>query len=244
MKPTVLLLLLLSFGCQRDTGQTQNTPPSATSSSALSTDEFNDFQKPKIPAAIQKKISSRNSSQRRTSPYPCKVPPTATVPSNDAFKWNAIMTKKVLFVCLGNICRSPAAEGVFSAMVKKTDFGNSVYVDSAGTAAYHTGERADSRMISHAAKRGYDLTSIARKFTRDDFEEFDFIVVMDRQNYRDVLSLAENDTHRQKVSIMTDYLEGIDASEVPDPYYQGARGFEYVLDIIENASQNLLKKIT
>ena len=152
-------------------------------------------------------------------------------------------SKKVLFVCLGNICRSPAAEGVFSSLVKKANLDNLIYVDSAGTAAYHTGERADSRMISHASKRGYDLNSIARKFIQEDFDKFDFIITMDKQNHRDVLSLTKNDAHRQKVSLMTDYLKGMDASEVPDPYYQGASGFEYVLDIIENASHNLLTKI-
>ena len=152
--------------------------------------------------------------------------------------------KKVLFVCLGNICRSPAAEGVFASLVKKAGLNESIYVDSAGTAAYHTGERADSRMINHAAKRGYNLTSIARKFVQEDFNKFDFIIVMDKQNYQDVIHLAKNDAHRQKVSLMTDHLKGMDAPEVPDPYYQGASGFEYVLDIIENASHNLLKEIT
>ena len=148
-----------------------------------------------------------------------------------------------MFVCLGNICRSPAAEGVFKSLVKSRGLSDTILVDSAGTSSYHEGEPADARMREHARKRGYNLGSLARGFVQKDFDDFDFIVVMDHNNYRDVMNQARNDRDGKKVSMMTDFLESGNDSHVPDPYYQNAKGFEQVLDIIENASKGLLGKI-
>ena len=150
---------------------------------------------------------------------------------------------KVLFVCLGNICRSPAAEGVFRFLVEKEGLNHKIKVDSAGTSAYHIGEMADFRMRECASRRGYELTSLARRFTSKDFDDYDFIVVMDGHNHRDVLAMARDETDRRKVSRMTYYLEGMVASYVPDPYYKGEEGFGQVLDMIENASLGLLRNV-
>ena len=150
---------------------------------------------------------------------------------------------KVLFVCLGNICRSPAAEGVFKSLVKSRGLSQKIQVDSAGTSSYHEGEPADTRMREHAQKRGYRLESLARGFVQKDFDNYDFIVVMDHHNHRDITAQARNDKERGKVSLMTDYLDRGNNSYVPDPYHQDAEGFERVLDIVENASVGLLNKI-
>ncbi len=150
------------------------------------------------------------------------------------------MGKRILFVCLGNICRSPAAEGI---MEKKSE-GRSIEVDSAGTAGYHIGTLPDARMRSHASKRGYPLNSRARKFNPDvDFEKFDMIIAMDKENLRDLEMMDREKRYRGKLSLMTDYCQKIRADEVPDPYYEGPEGFEYVLDILEDACDGLLKKL-
>ncbi len=150
---------------------------------------------------------------------------------------------KVLFVCLGNICRSPAAEGVFKSLVNGRGLSQNIQVDSAGTSSYHQGERADARMREYARNRGYNLESLARGFVQEDFDNYDFIVVMDHHNYRDITARARNDKDRKKISLMTDYLEKRKESYVPDPYYRDAEGFEQVLDIIEDASLGLFNKI-
>ena len=150
------------------------------------------------------------------------------------------MGKRILFVCLGNICRSPAAEGI---MEKKAE-GRSIEIDSAGTAGYHIGSLPDARMRSHASKRGYPLNSRARKFNPDvDFEKFDMIIAMDKENLRDLEMMDREKRYRGKLSLMTDYCQKIKAGEVPDPYYEGPEGFEYVLDILEDACDGLLKKL-
>lgn len=147
---------------------------------------------------------------------------------------------KILFVCLGNICRSPAAEGVMKKLVKGLPF----EIDSAGTAGYHIGELPDTRMISHARKRGFDLTSRARKFDPlKDFESFDLIIAMDRNNLSDLKAMDRSNRFTSKLSLMTDYTLEMDANEVPDPYYGGPEGFEHVLDILEDACTGLLKKL-
>ena len=150
---------------------------------------------------------------------------------------------KVLFVCLGNICRSPTAEGIFSALVQKEGLESVIHVDSAGTSAHHVGEMADSRMRKHASKRGYELKSISRQFVKSDFKTFDRILVMDQSNLRNVLALASNESDKEKVKLFSDYLKILDFDHVPDPYYGGAQGFETVIDIVEEASENLLKEI-
>ena len=153
--------------------------------------------------------------------------------------------KQVLFVCLGNICRSPSAEAVFNAVIRKYGMEHQISCDSAGTAAYHEGEQADYRMKQFAHKRGYELTSISRPFNpRTDFDRFDYIVGMDRMNVRDLKAMARNESDQKKISLMTDYCTELNYESVPDPYYGGASGFELVLDILEDACEGLLKQIS
>ncbi|HTX17792.1 MAG TPA: low molecular weight protein-tyrosine-phosphatase [Bacteroidota bacterium] len=148
--------------------------------------------------------------------------------------------KKILFVCLGNICRSPAAEGV----MKKISRGMDLHVESAGTAGYHVGDLPDVRMRQHAARRGYTLESHARKFKPEiDFDRFDMIVAMDRDNLADLQRMDRDKRYRKKLSLMTEYCETMKVDEVPDPYYEGPEGFEYVLDILEDACEGLRKRI-
>jgi len=152
--------------------------------------------------------------------------------------------KKVLFVCLGNICRSPSAEGVFNAKIEQYGQLGQISCDSAGTAAYHEGEPADYRMRQFALKRGYNLTSISRPVNpRVDFDRFDLIVGMDRQNVRDLKAMARNEHDLKKISLMTDYCTDGNYDSVPDPYYGGAAGFELVLDILEDACDGLIRQI-
>ncbi len=151
--------------------------------------------------------------------------------------------KSILFVCLGNICRSPAAEGVMTTLLKKHGISD-VEIDSAGTSAYHEGDMADMRMQDHARRRGYELTSMARRFDpMDDFKKFDLILTMDQSNYNNVIRLAPQEELKAKVQRFTDWCEIHDVKEVPDPYSGGAQGFELVMDIIEDACQQILKKI-
>ncbi len=154
-----------------------------------------------------------------------------------------MIKKKVLFVCLGNICRSPAADGIFHELVKKENLQDSFFIDSAGTSAFHAGEKADPRMREAAAQRGYKLESISRQFVKDDFKEFDFIIAMDESNKRNMLKLASTDAERNKVSMMSDYCTTYEIREVPDPYYGNGDGFNYVIDILEDGCSELLKKI-
>lgn len=150
---------------------------------------------------------------------------------------------KVLFVCLGNICRSPSAEGVFTHIVDKSNLTDQFTIDSAGTAAYHTGERADHRMRKHALNRGIELTSRARQIDKSDLEEFDYILCMDRSNFRNVSALDSDKRYADKIKMMTDYAKELSYNEVPDPYYGGPQGFELVLDILEDSCEGLLEVI-
>jgi len=150
----------------------------------------------------------------------------------------------ILFVCLGNICRSPAAEAVFNAMIKKNGLEARVQCDSAGTAAYHVGEPADYRMRQFANNRGYQCTSISRQVNpKHDFEHFDYIMAMDRQNLNDLKAMARNESDRRKLFLMTDYADSGKYNSVPDPYYGGDAGFELVLDILEESCSGLIKKL-
>jgi protein-tyrosine phosphatase len=151
--------------------------------------------------------------------------------------------KQILFVCLGNICRSPAAEAVFNALIEKNGLENEISCDSVGIAAYHIGASADYRMRQFGLKRGYNLTSIARQFDTDDFDRFDYILGMDKQNVRDLKSMARNETDRKKIFMMTDFCIDKKYNSVPDPYFGGDAGFELVLDILEDACDGLLKKL-
>lgn len=150
---------------------------------------------------------------------------------------------KVLFVCLGNICRSSAAEGIFKKMIEEEKLGDKISADSAGTAGYHQGELPDPRMRSHGARRGYKFDSLSRKFHVSDFDQHDIIVAMDDNNYRDILRLSPDLDSDKKVCRMTDFLQHLEADHIPDPYYSGADGFELVLDLLEDGCRGLLEKI-
>ncbi len=156
------------------------------------------------------------------------------------------MKRKILFVCLGNICRSPSAEAVMNAYLRINYLDTEFECDSAGTGGWHAGDPADSRMKKHAIKRDYDLTSIARQFDpKNDFDEFDWILGMDQQNVSDLKSFSRNSDDLTKIKSMTAYCSRfVNYNSVPDPYYGGANGFELVLDILEDACEGLLKELT
>lgn len=152
--------------------------------------------------------------------------------------------KKILFVCMGNICRSPSAEAVFKGMVLREGLIEKFEIDSAGTGAWHEGEPADKRMKKHAVKRGYDLTSIARKFNPNtDFDRYELIVAMDDENVLALKNMARNEDDLKKIRKMTDYSREWNYDEVPDPYYGGEEGFELVLDLLEDACEGLLEEM-
>jgi low molecular weight protein-tyrosine phosphatase len=149
---------------------------------------------------------------------------------------------KVLFVCMGNICRSPTAEGVFRYMVEQLNVEHEILIDSAGTHAYHVGNQPDQRAQEAALRRNIDLSSQrARRVSSDDFTEFDFVIAMDESNKDDLLSICPSG-YEQRVHLFLDFAE-CDESEVPDPYYGQGRGFEIVLNLVEEASDGLLKHI-
>lgn len=151
--------------------------------------------------------------------------------------------KSILFVCMGNICRSPMAEGVFLHILKREHREHDFVVDSAGTHGYHVGELADSRMRMHAARRSYSLESRSRKFIRNDFEKFDLIIAMDDANFDDLCDMANTIDEKNKIVRMTDYCTRHQATHIPDPYYGGERGFEYVIDLLEDACENLFSQL-
>lgn len=152
--------------------------------------------------------------------------------------------KQLLFVCLGNICRSPSAEAVFNALIIKKGLANKLHCDSAGTKAYHAGDPADYRMNQVAQKRGYHLTSISRPVDpKTDFDRFDYILGMDRQNVQDLKGMARDENDRKKIMLITDFCTTKKYGSVPDPYYGGSAGFELVLDILEDACEGLIRKI-
>ena len=149
---------------------------------------------------------------------------------------------RVLFVCMGNICRSPTAEGVFRHHATEAGLLDSLEIDSAGTHAYHVGEPPDRRSQAAAERRGISLSGIAaRKVAADDFERFDLILAMDEDNYR-LLKDQSDPEHHGKIRLFLEYGKSPER-EVPDPYYGGTSGFERVLDLVEDASQGLLAVI-
>lgn len=147
---------------------------------------------------------------------------------------------RVLFVCLGNICRSPAANGVMQAIVDAHGDTTAWLIDSAGTGDYHTGDHPDHRMRVHARRRGYDLTHRARQVRESDFDDFDLIVPMDASNERRLMQLAPTPEAQDKIVPMAAWIDlSTRYDHVPDPYYEGAEGFELVLDMLENGCANL-----
>jgi len=150
--------------------------------------------------------------------------------------------KSVLFVCMGNICRSPTAEGVFRHFVEKEGLTSEIDIDSAGTHAYHVNEPADRRANAAAERRGYSLDGIrARRVDAADFERFDYIVAMDRDNLS-VLQSQSDEEHQEKIRLFLEFTSATE-DEVPDPYYGGSAGFERVLDLVEDASRGLLETL-
>lgn len=154
----------------------------------------------------------------------------------------------VLFVCMGNICRSPTAEAVFRQKVRQAGLEEFVEVDSAGTHAYHVGDPPDPRSTEHAARRGYDLTDLrGRQLSTYDAERFDYVIAMDRGNYNRIVrefgGAAAGDGQRAEVRMFLDFAPEVPEVEVPDPYMGGAQGFEQVLDLVEAASDGLLAEV-
>lgn len=154
------------------------------------------------------------------------------------------VTVRVCFVCLGNICRSPTAEGVFRHLVEQAELDGHFDIDSAGTAAYHVGEPPDRRSATAARARGIELGGRARQFRAADFERFDYVIAMDRSNHADLLELAPDEQARTKVLLLRAFdPEVSEASDVPDPYYGGVGGFDLVLDICVRGCRGLLDHV-
>ncbi len=150
---------------------------------------------------------------------------------------------KILFICMGNICRSPTAEAVFSAVLRTEGAGLEVQVDSAGTHGYHVGEPPDSRAVAAAKRRGYEMAHLrARRVEPADFERFDLLLAMDDDNLAFLQRIAPA-AEAGRARLLLDYAPGAGRREVPDPYYGGERGFEEVLDLVEEAARGLLDEL-
>lgn len=154
------------------------------------------------------------------------------------------MSTKLLFVCLGNICRSPSAEGIMNYLVAEAGLSHAISCDSAGTSAYHIGEPPDPRMTTAAKRRGIVLRGQGRQFERRDFEDFDLILAMDRDNYAALKALDREDRYADKLKLMCDFCQTYPDKEVPDPYYGGADGFNDVIDLLLDACGGLLHQLT
>lgn len=148
----------------------------------------------------------------------------------------------VVFVCLGNICRSPLAEGFFQDLVERTGLSDRIEIDSAGTSNYHIGELPDRRAREAARRRGVELVSRARQLKRADLDRFDYVIVMDSENRRDVEQLGGGKS-TARIQRLLDYADAYDVHDVPDPYYGGPEGFELVCDMVEHACARLLQHI-
>ena len=152
----------------------------------------------------------------------------------------------VLFVCLGNICRSPAAEAIFINLIEKKGLNDRFIVDSAGTGSWHIGKKADSRMRFSAKRRGLNILSIARQINTKDFENFHYILAMDNSNFRDIIDLKNKNYSSDFASIkkIQDFRSVFKDEEVPDPYFGGDEGFDHVLDILEDSLSGFLESIS
>ena len=150
------------------------------------------------------------------------------------------MTHRILFVCMGNICRSPAGEGILSSLIKQQERQHQFHIDSAGTIGFHAGKPADARMRQAASTRGYALTSQSRQIRANDLDEFDLVIAMDRDNLRDLVDLAGKP--QDHIQLLSEFLDESWPRDVPDPYYGGLEGFDYVLDMIEAACPKILAR--
>jgi protein-tyrosine phosphatase len=153
------------------------------------------------------------------------------------------MTYKLLFVCLGNICRSPAAENIMNYLIEQANLNDRIICDSAGTSSYHIGEPPDRRMSFAAQQRGIKMTGKARQFKKTDFERFDLILAMDKENYRDIIYHDPEGKYRDRVFLICDFASNRPEKEVPDPYYGGREGFDRVIDLLLNACEGLLGQV-
>jgi len=150
----------------------------------------------------------------------------------------------ILFVCLGNICRSPMAEVAFLRILEREHATNLFTIDSAGLIGFHAGELPDSRMRYHAGKRGYSMTHRSRPFSRADFDCFDMIIGMDDQNISGLHNQADTLDEKNKIHRMTNFCRNIEADHVPDPYYSGDQGFEHIIDLLEDACEGLFSAVS
>jgi protein-tyrosine phosphatase len=153
------------------------------------------------------------------------------------------MIYKLLFVCLGNICRSPSAENIMNQLISEAGLGTKITCDSAGTSGYHIGAAPDRRMNMAANKRGLELVGQSRKLKPSDLLNFDLILAMDRENYQDILYLDREGKYENKIRMMCDFATIKPDQEVPDPYYGGADGFDYVIDLLYDACTGLLNYV-
>ena len=150
--------------------------------------------------------------------------------------------KSILFVCLGNICRSPMAEGVFKKIILENGVEQQFEIDSAGLISVHQGELPDYRMRQHASRRGYQLTHRSRPVCKVDFDKFDLIIGMDEENIAGLKRLAQTKDHLAKIHRMVEFSVKFSPTHIPDPYYGGDQGFEHVIDLLEDACSELFKK--
>ncbi|MEH1910544.1 MAG: low molecular weight protein-tyrosine-phosphatase [Nostoc sp.] len=154
------------------------------------------------------------------------------------------MPYKLLFVCLGNICRSPSAENIINHLIEQAGLSEHILCDSAGTSSYHIGSPPDRRMSAAAAtKLGIKLRGRARQFQKSDFQDFDLILAMDQENYENILALDQTKQYQHKVRLMCEFCSRHTLKEVPDPYYGGQDGFNQVIDLLIDACEGLLTKV-
>jgi protein-tyrosine phosphatase len=153
------------------------------------------------------------------------------------------MTYKLLFVCLGNICRSPSGENIMNHLLAEKGYSHLISCDSAGTANYHIGASPDRRMTAAANRKGIEMKGSARQFIEADFTKFDLILAMDKDNYRDILYLDREGKYKDKVRLMCEFARHHSEKEVPDPYYGGKEGFDRVIDLLIDACEGLLEDL-